>query len=315
MTSTLYLDRRGLALSLQSRALVIHQDGKYVRSIPLNMIDRIVCRANVELKTSVLANLADADIGISLFGGRRGARPAHLGVSGTRDVERRLAQYGVFLDDRQRPYWASRLVGYKLMREQRFLQRALLTRPDRRRVLVASIGGIVGIRKALLQGAHSSLETLRGMEGAAARLYFKGYAAVLPEKLGFTGRNRRPPRDPVNALLSLGYTLLNGQMVQAITSSGLDVSLGIYHEPAFGRDSLASDLVELYRCDVDRLVWDLVRERVVKQEDFYEEDDACLLTKAGRARFYPAYQQQLGGLLDRARRLSRRLAHEWVEAA
>jgi CRISPR-associated endonuclease Cas1 len=109
-------------------------------------------------------------------------------------------------------------------------------------------------------------------------------AAVMPPALQFTGRNRRPPRDPVNACLSLGYTLLHAQAVQACAVAGLDPLLGFYHRPAFGRESLASDLIEALRPAVDLWVWELVRSRTLLEDHFSHARPRCLPAGQSRAR-------------------------------
>lgn len=91
---------------------------------------------------------------------------------------------------------------------------------------------------------------------------------MLPPALGFTGRNRRPPRDPANACLSLGYTLLHAEAVTAAQAAGLDPLLGFYHRPAFGRESLASDLIEPLRAEVDAWVAALFRDRALREDHF-----------------------------------------------
>jgi CRISPR-associated protein Cas1 len=126
--------------------------------------------------------------------------------------------------------------------------------------------------------------------------------------LDFKGRNRRPPRDPVNAVLSLGYTLLHADAVQSCYAAGLDPLLGFLHEPEYGRESLAADLVEPLRSHVDRLVWRLFRDRALRPEHFSRGEDACLLDKAGRALFYPAYEQAAGPVRRALRRFTVRVA-------
>ena len=310
MASTLYLDHKGLELALRGQALIIHQDGHYLRSLPLSLLDRIVCRSSVALKTSLLANLAHRGIGISLFGGRKGRHCAHLAPSGTQDVERRLAQYRHYLNPQSRIQWSVRLVAHKLLRQQRLLQRALNRRPDLRLPLFKGINRIASLRQRLVQETFSSIDTVRGIEGAAAHHYFSAYASLFPPALAFSGRNRRPPRDPVNALLSLGYTLLHGEVQQAIESVGLDPWLGLYHEPAHGRASLACDLVEVYRPQVDELTWKLIRERILREHHFSTSDEACLLNKEGRSFYYPVFEARAQRLRPRLRKVALYLARE-----
>lgn len=108
------------------------------------------------------------------------------------------------------------------------------------------------------------METLRGLEGGASATYFQAYTKLFPESLRFKKRNRRPPEDPVNAMLSLCYTLLHYEIVREIEVIGLDPTIGFYHQFDYGRESLACDLVELYRIDVDRFVWELFREEDIR---------------------------------------------------
>jgi CRISPR-associated protein Cas1 len=144
--------------------------------------------------------------------------------------------------------WAQGIVHAKINRQARVLARWRQDRPDARLALTRAERGVATVREALaVLHADSGdtfvrLATLRGLEGTAARAHFAGLAAVLPPALGFTGRNRRPPRDPANACLSLGYTLLHAEAVTAAQAAGLDPLLGFYHRPAFGCESLASDL-------------------------------------------------------------------------
>jgi len=115
-----------------------------------------------------------------------------------------------------------------------------------------------------------NLETLRGVEGSASRAYFEAFPRlILNESFTFSGRNRRPPLDPVNALLSFAYTMLTNEVLSAVKASGLDPYLGTLHEVSYGRPSLACDLVEEYRSFLgDRLVLGLVNKKVIRPDDF-----------------------------------------------
>ncbi len=301
MHSTLYLDRRGLELSLQGKVLTLHHDGKYLRSIPLSLLDRIVCRASVMLKTSLLANLSQYGIGVTFFGGSKGDRSAHTGAKGTADVKRRIGQYRHYLNPLSRIDWSIRLVSHKLLRQKRLLRKILRVTPEQALSLTKAVREIGGLSMQLNDQAVIGLDTIRGIEGAAARSFFQAYAGLIPSEYGFSGRNRQPPRDPVNALLSLGYTLLHGDVRQVTESVGLDPSLGLYHEPTHGRDSLVCDLVEVYRHYVDEMVWELVRDCEIPESYFRRTGSACLLDKDGRAQFYPAYEAKVRSLRPRMR--------------
>lgn len=130
-------------------------------------------------------------------------------------------------------------------------------------------------------------------------------ATQFPPSAGFQGRNRRPPRDPVNACLSLGYTLLHGDAVRAAAAQGLDVMLGVYHDIAPGRESLACDLAEPVRPLIDRTVHTLFRHQSVRADDFSQTKAGCRLNKSARRSVYRAFEAAAPlhrRLLDRAAR-------------
>jgi CRISPR-associated protein Cas1 len=145
-----------------------------------------------------------------------------------------------------------------------------------------------------------------GYEGAAAAAYFGAYTHLFAESLQFTGRKKRPPPDPVNVCLSLGYTLLHYDAVRACHTVGLDPMLGFFHDVSFGRESLACDLMEPLRPLMDRWVWQLFKERQLRPEHFNQDiGGRCQMNKAGRQCFYGFYESQVGP----ARRLLRRYGY------
>lgn len=144
--------------------------------------------------------------------------------------------------------------------------------------------------------------------GSAAAGYFEGLSAVFVPSLNFSRRNRRPPRDPVNACLSLGYTLAHFEAVRAAYAAGLDPFVGFYHGLSFGRESLACDLVEPLRAQIDGWVWMLFRDRRLTDEHFNRDKGACLLGKAGRNAFYREHENAAGPLRRALRRSAQTLA-------
>jgi len=301
--TTLYLDRRDTRLQLEGRVLAIYVDGQRQGTVPLQLLESVVMRSAVTLQSSLLARLADAGISIVAFGGRNAAKLALVHGCSHNDGARRVGQYRRFDDPRWRLAWTRGLVCGKLRRQQRLLTEALSERPDQRLALTKGFEQLSQARRRAADPSASRVDTLRGIEGAAAAAYFRAYSALFADALHFTGRNRRPPRDPVNAALSLGYTLLHYEAVRACYGAGLDPIIGYYHELDFGRESLASDLIEPLRPLVDTWVWTLFRERRLRAEDFTNSDGACLLGKAGRQRFYGTWE----GFVRPQRRLLRRL--------
>jgi CRISP-associated protein Cas1 len=153
------------------------------------------------------------------------------------------------------------------------------------------------------------LAALNGLEGAAAAAYFNAFQTLFAPALGFVGRRRRPPPDPVNTCLSLGYTLLLHEAVRETQIVGLDPMLGFLHVPERGRESLACDLVEPLRPHVDEWVWQRFAARELRPEHFtIMPDGACLMGKSARAAFYDQFESLVRGLRRLLRRQARQLA-------
>lgn len=305
---TLYLDRKNLRLRYASGVLGVYRDEQLERDFPLRMLDRIVLRASVRLDSGLLAILADAGVAVVLFGGRNGRCVTSLHGSGSRDAQRRLGQYALYQTPQRRLAWSVRLLRLKLAAQQRLLRRALQARPDARRPLRRAIDGIQSQRLSL-HNDDLTLDQLRGLEGAAAAQYFSGFSALLPPSLEFSGRNRRPPRDPANAVLSLGYTLLHAEAARACAAAGLDPYIGFFHDPAWGRESLAADFIEPLRPVIDHLAWRLFAQQTLRASHFRHDGPACLLDKSGRALFWPAFETAIRP----ARRALRRAANLMVK--
>jgi len=292
--STLVLDRAHLGIRHDGDALVVSERGERRSSVPLKLLERVVLQgSSLELTSGTLLRLAEQGASVLFLSPRQSRQLAVVLGPRHNDAAVRLAQAHLVGDEDARRRWSLDLVRRKLQRQAALLRQMRDARADARRALTATIASIERIALAL-DGDAPTLESLRGHEGAAAARYFEALAAVFPPGLGFAGRNRRPPRDPVNACLSLGYTLLHFDAVRAAHIAGLDPLLGLYHRPAFGRESLACDLIEPLRPLVDRWVWRLLAERTLRAEHFRHDKGACLLGKAGRSHFYAAWEPMAG---------------------
>ncbi len=288
--TTLYLDRSGLDVRDDRQTIAVYEGEERRQTVPIALLERVVIRGNVTLTTGLLGRLAEAGVAVALLGGRSLERTAMVLGRGHADARIRLAQYRRVHDPEWCAAWSRRIMQAKLRNQALFLEQAMRQRPDCRMALYHALETLQSCRLRLRNEADLSVSTIRGLEGAAAAAYFSGFGSLFPPSLQFTGRNRRPPRDPVNACLSLAYTLIHIEAVRAVHGAGLDPLIGFYHQPAYGRESLASDCMERLRPMVDRWVWDCVRNRTVRAEDFAMDKGACLLRKAGRQRFYQTFE-------------------------
>ena len=145
------------------------------------------------------------------------------------------------------------------------------------------------------EGARSA-ETLLGLEGMAAKVYFAGFARILKGGGGFdmTGRNRRPPRDPVNAILSFVYGLLTKEVTIAVQAVGFDPLLGFFHKPRYGRPSLALDLAEEFRPIIaDSTAMMVINNGEVSESSFLFRAGAVALTEPGRKSVIAAFERRM----------------------
>lgn len=288
--TTCYIDRKEAELRADGRAIAVYEGGRRTSAIPLGPLTRLVIVGNIQLETRLLHRLAEQGVVVYLIGGRRHQVLGSFAATLHGDGARRLAQYRAAHDGTRTRDQAATTLAAKLDGQRAILQEL---HPHARHgaVVTASIERIETARTRLAEET-ATVETLRGLEGAAAAAYFTAYQECLPPSLGFTDRNRRPPKDPVNALLSLTYTLVHAEYLREVTVAGLDPMVGFLHEPAFGRESLVCDLVEPARPAVDRFIWTLFHQRTFTARDFStgEERPGCYLKKAARARYYPLYE-------------------------
>lgn len=308
---TLYIDRKDLHIRLDGNALAFYANGERKGIVPLAPLKRIVIVGQATIETHVVHRLFRENISVLFISGKRLRFSGMLQGSGHYNAVLRLRQYGKTLDASFSLEYARDLVARKVEGQKALLQAALDRRPDIRLPLFSAIETITGIRTKIT--AAGDMDILRGLEGSSAAAYFSAYTELFPPSLSFTKRVKRPPTDPVNALLSLGYTLLHWEMVREIQIIGLDPLLGFLHQFEYGRESLACDLVEPFRPAVDRRVWELFRDRTFTERDFTEGEDrpGCYLKKEARKRYYERYEEWASGQrtlwTEEVRALARRI--------
>jgi CRISPR-associated protein Cas1 len=289
MGGTAYIDRKDAMLRLDGAAIAVYADGERAGLVPLAPLSRLVLIGNVTLETRLLHRLYEDDVAVLLLSGKRQAFRGRLGGRAHGHARLRLRQYdrrGDGLGLELAREWVAR----KLDGQAAWLREAADLRPGDRAPLLRAAAVIEEVCGKV--AAAESLDRLRGLEGGAAAAYFGALPVLFPDGLGFAGRARRPPGDPVNALLSLTYTLLYWEWVRECEMIGLDAMVGFLHDVDYGRESLACDLVEPSRPAADRWVWDLFRTRVFEERDFSSDAErpGCYLKKAARARFYESYE-------------------------
>ena len=288
--SSLFVDRRNVQLSVEAGAIVFREQGERVGTVPLAPLQRVFLRGDVQLSAALLGKLGEHGVGVLVLSGRQG-KPSLMLARPHNDAQRRVQQVQRSLDAAFCLDFAQELIRTKLERQHGWLDSLREGHLAARYPLTHAMRLLDAQRGRA--GATASLAELRGVEGAAARIYFAALAEVVPPALKFGGRNRRPPRDPFNVLLSLTYTLLHAELAIALYGAGFDPYIGFYHQLSFGRESLASDLLEPLRSLADRFCLDLAHDQTLRAEHFSQHSDgSCLLGKAGRVHYYEAFEAQ-----------------------
>ncbi|MEE6075731.1 CRISPR-associated endonuclease Cas1 [Avibacterium paragallinarum] len=286
--SSLYIDRKGIEIKLNSEALACYENGERVGTIPLAPIDRVYLKGNVKLQASLLAKFGEKGIGIICLSGRKNT-PTLFIPQPHNDAQRRIAQYQLSQNELFCLVYAKNVVLAKLITQKNWLWEAISKRPDKKDKLIKKVSELDSLISRVNE--QPDLPALRGIEGRAAAVYFSALSQYLPPALDFQGRNRRPPRDPFNAGLSLCYTMLHAEAVLCAYSAGLDPYIGFYHSLDYGRESLACDLIEPLRPLVDNWLLGCFRREELRADHFTTTQEGCFLGKAGRVHFYQAYEK------------------------
>ena len=262
-------------------------------------ISDVALYGNVSITTPALAALLEREIPVTFHSHSGWFRGVAHGV-GHRNVEIRTAQYRLSFDEAACLRFAKELVAAKITNQRTILRRNWRGPPEERQAALDRLGAA---RKSA--GGATTLARLLGVEGDAAAVYFRAFAGLLrsPEdKQGvgelapfrFEARNRRPPTDPVNAMLSLAYAMLTRHLTIALASVGLDPYRGFYHAPRYGRPALALDLMEPFRAIIaDSVVLSAVNTGEVGPSDFVVAVTGTALTQPGRRRFVEAFERRL----------------------
>ena len=292
----LYVTGYGFSVGKSGGTLQVKEKGKLVQEARLNDVSQVNVFGSASVTSGAVQALCELERPISFFtmGGWFYGMATGLGL---KNVFLRREQVRRADDERFCLKLAGEIVASKIRNQRTLLQRNHVEPPAR-----ALEGMRRMARQALVAG---DLESLLGIEGTAAHHYFGNFAGMikveegeLPRVFDFTRRNRRPPRDPVNALLSLGYSLLVRDLTIVCHAIGFDPFLGFYHQPRFGRPALALDLMEGFRpLIVDSAVLSAVNTQMVTATDFIRSGEAVSLTPKGRKRFLMAYEQRMDALV------------------
>lgn len=282
--SILYVTQPDAILNKSYEAFTVklkQADGSWKKqTIPAQTVDQVVLMGNPQVTGDALMYALELGMSVhylSSFGRHLGsAMPVE-----SRNGQLRLAQYRRYEDQEKRLELVKAIVAAKIQNQAAVLYRHNVKEEKLKQ------------RKASVQG-QKTIDQVRGVEGLAAREYFACWSEMLKGRWEFSGRNRRPPTDPVNALLSFAYGLLRSQVSAAVHLAGLDPYIGYLHEVTRGQPAMVLDLMEEFRALVaDNVVVSVLNQREIQSKDFTESLGAFLLSDGGRRTFLQAFERKL----------------------
>ncbi len=311
--AVLYLQEPGSHVGKRSEHLVVRKDGQATQRVPIAAIRQVVVFGNVQVSTQALECLATLEVPVIYMTGY-GRFIAALQPAPTKNILLRVNQFRHFADPEYALKLAKAVVKAKIANQRTLLMRSLRSNAACARCISDEDPAENGTRGSDEPAARDIADLLTrldriadpavllGTEGQAAALYFSQFPRMLKVPVqtkggrsgfDFKSRNRRPPRDPVNALLSFGYALLLKDCFSALCVVGFDPYCGFFHVGRHGKPSLALDLMEEFRAIIaDSVVLTLINTGSLTPQDFLVWGEACHLTEEGRKRFFQAYEQR-----------------------
>jgi len=262
--SNIYLTEQGSYLKKEYDRIICEKDGETLLERPLKDVGTVVIFGNVQVSVQAMLALLEAGCDIALLsqsGHFRGRVVSALG----KNITLRYAQYQRYEDAAFRLSFSRAVTAAKIANGARMLTRYHYSASNP--VRMESLDDMKSLEEEAKNA--SSLDSLRGVEGAAANFYFRDFARALTGDIIFPGRKYYPATDPVNAVLSFGYSFVARELQGLIEAEGLDPFLGFLHEISYGRASLPYDILEEFRSYlVDRLTLKLFNKKILEEEDF-----------------------------------------------
>lgn len=286
-----YVQMQGGQVGKSGDRITVKLKGELVQEIRLHDLSQLCLFGNIQVTTQALHELTDRGIPICYFSMGGWFHAVTIGMI-HKNVQLRMEQFATALDPEKSLRLARAFIVGKIRNSRTILRRSLEEDPGHLLDRLAEL--------AILAASAPSPESLLGIEGTAARYYFSGFANLIKggDAFRFEDRNRRPPRDPINALLSFLYSMLAKEWTVTLFSVGFDPMLGFFHKPRYGRPALALDMAEEFRPLIaESTALSLVNSGELSQNHFVFRAGACSLNETGRKITIAAFERRLDSLI------------------
>ena len=294
-------------VSKSGETLVVSNTDQSETTVRLIDISDVAIFGSASITAPALSALLDHEIPVSYHSVSGWFRGISHGI-GHKNVEIRTAQYRMSFNEKEKIIFSKELVAAKILNQRTMMRRNFKGEKNKKNLILEELSKL---RRATSKA--SNIPALLGYEGSAAAIYFGSFSELLdaPSKqetlldlssektFRFQQRNRRPPADPINAMLSFGYAILTRQLSTALATVGLDPFRGFFHAPRYGRPSLALDIMEPFRpIIVDSIVLRTVNSGEIVPKDFIGGDTGIALTQHGRKKFIRAYERRMSDTIN-----------------
>jgi CRISPR-associated protein Cas1 len=288
---TLYITEQGATLAKHSRRLMVYKNDEKIAEFPIINVDRVMLFGNIQVTAQAVAFLLDSGIDLCYLTSR-GRYRGRLVSAESKNVLLRVAQYERYLNDDFQLQISKALVDAKIKNAMGLIARYKANYPE------IGFSEEIEFLKRSLESVQRQTEvsSLLGVEGSSTAAYFRAFGRMF-RKVGleFTQRSRRPPKDPINALLSFGYTLVTNEILSFLFAVGFDPYIGFLHSLEYGRASLAFDMTEEFRHPlIDRFTLYLVNNSIITPLDFDDKgEEGFFLTQDALKRYFRNYEKRL----------------------
>ncbi len=289
--ANLYITEQGAVLRKTGDRLIVQKEEETLLDIQCSKVDAVLIFGNVQFTTQAVHELFEHGIEMAILT-RTGRLIGQITSPATKNIELRVQQFQKYQDEGFKFRFSKTIVKGKIRNSLQALRSFSYNHPEIG--FREEIGGIERAEMNLDQ--QNTIEALNGAEGTAARYYFKAFSKMILGGFSFDGRKKYPAPDPVNALLSLGYTMIFNEISSLLDGMGFDPYLGYYHKVDYGRASLASDLQEEFRAPItDRLTLKLINDKMLCVEDFYRnpQGDGIYLKREALKKYLAAYEDYI----------------------